>query len=292
QLHRGSFRYKRAQYLESVAVKRAEAIVTNSSSLRSELVSRGISPQKLFEVLNGVDTQAFHPQPPDADLIERYGLWGKTVIGFIGSFYEYEGLDQLITAMLSLLRTRHNVALLLVGSGEAEAGLRARIPREWRGHFIFAGHIEQEDIPRYYSVMDLLVYPRKSTRLTELTSSTRPLEAMAMERTVIASSIGGMCEVIRHGQTGFLVEPENTYSLAALIARLAGNRSERRTIGRQAREYVVEHRDWNCIAGKYLELYHRLLKHRFPRLHQMPERPSQDWPTEHAPEREIRVRIK
>lgn len=292
QMRYGSFSYHRAQRLENLAIKRADAVVTNSSPLRAELISRGISPHKLFEALNGVDTQAFQPQSPDTDLIERYGLWGKAVIGFIGSFYEYEGLNQLIAATLSLLRSRHDVKLLLVGSGEAEANLRARIPREWRGHFIFAGQIEQEDVPRYYSVMDLVVYPRKSTRLTELTPSTRPLEAMAMERTVIASSIGGMCEIVHHGQTGFLVEPEDTNSLAALIARLAGNRTERSAIGRNARDYVVEHRDWSCIAAKYLELYQNLLKQKFPKVQQMPERESQGWSNKQASERQIKVKFK
>lgn len=279
----GSLGYRKAQWLEDRAVRRADAVVVNSLPLRAELVSRGVAPQKLFEALNGIDTQAFQPLRPDADLIDRYDLAGKTVIGFVGSFYHYEGLDDLVSAMLYVLRERRDVKLLLAGSGEAEEALRVRVPREWRGHFVFARAIEQEDVPRYYSVMDILVYPRRSTRLTELTTSTRPLEAMAMERAVIASGVGGMSELIRHGRTGFIVETDNPNTLAAWISRLVGNRAERREIGRNARAYVVEKRDWKCIASRYLEIYSHLLKdHLAPRL--LAAAGDEGWAGERIPE--------
>jgi glycogen synthase len=278
----GSLGYHRAQWLEDRVAKRADAVVTNSAPLGAELASRGVAPRKLFVAPGGVDTQVFRPLAPDVELIERYGLAGRKVVGFVGSFYEYEGLDRLVGAMLLVLRERRDVKLLLAGSGEAEAALRARVPREWRGHFVFAGRIEQEDVPRHYSVMDVLVYPRRSTRLTELTSSTRPLEAMAMERAVIASGVGGMCELVSHGKTGFLVEADNCHALAGLIARLAGSRAERQSVGQSARAYVVAERDWERVTERYLKLYGQLLTKRSPR----PVTEAEEWPDERVHRRQ------
>jgi glycogen synthase len=286
----GTLGYRKAQWLEDLALRRADVAVTNSSPLRAELVARGFAPPKLFEALNGVDTRAFHPLAPDADLLDRYDLAGKTVVGFIGSFYEYEGLDRLVDAMLYVLRERRDVKVLLAGAGEAEAALRARIPRERRDHFVFAGRIEQEDVPRYYSVMDILVYPRRSTRLTELTTSTRPLEAMAMERAVIASGVGGMCELVSHGRTGFIVEADNRHALAGLIARLVGNRAERHAVGRNARAYVVAERDWERVATNYLKLYRRLLANHSPDL--VPGIEAETWSDERAPGAAPEIRMK
>jgi glycogen synthase len=282
----GSLGYRQAQWLEDRVVRRADAVVANSAPLGAELISRGVAPRKLFVAPGGVDTRAFRPLAPDAELIERYGLAGRKVVGFVGSFYEYEGLDRLVGAMLYVLRERRDVKLLLAGSGEAEAALRARVPHEWRGHFVFAGRIEQEDVPRHYSVMDVLVYPRRSTRLTELTSSTRPLEAMAMERAVIASGVGGMCELVSHGKTGFLVEADNRHALAGLIARLVGNRAERQAVGHNARAYVVAERDWERVTERYLKLYRDLLVKQSPRA----AAAAEEWPDESVAGRQAEVK--
>jgi len=257
-------RYRMAQRLEMKALESADLVVTIASALRADLIARGLPPEKIYEVPNGVDTHVFTPRPPDPELIARHELQGKTVVGFIGSFYTYEGLDRLVDAMLFLLRERDDVKLLLAGEGETEQQLRERIPRHLRSHFIFAGRIQHEDVLRYYSVMDILAYPRISSRLTELTTPLKPLEAMAMERAVVGSDVGGMSELVHNRETGFLVEADNTTALAACISRLASNPEERRAIGRRAREMVVRTRDWERVAERYLGLYGQLVAHRRP----------------------------
>lgn len=254
-----SLRYKMARWMEEKAIKSANLAITTSNSMRNELMTRGISSKKLIEVPDGVDTKVFHPRPPDAELIERHNLQGKTVIGFIGSFYKYEGLERLISIANYLLRERRDIKLILAGSGEVEAQLRARVPREFNDHFIFTGRIEQEDILRYYSVIDICVYPRLSTRMTELTTSIRPLEAMAMERVVIGSNVGAMAELIRHNKTGFIVETDDKVALGGTIAHLLNNPQERREIGKRARAHVLRQRDWTQIAQRYSDLYERVL---------------------------------
>lgn len=254
-----SLRYNLARRLEERTIRQADLALTTSTSMQKELLVRGFSSRKLLDVPEGVDTKVFHPRPPDLDLIERHHLQGKTVIGFIGSFYKYEGLERLVGVMNYLLRERRDIKLILAGAGEMEAQLRARVPREWSEHFIFTGRIEQEDILRYYSVIDICVYPRLSTRLTELTTSIRPLEAMSMERAVIGSNVGGIAELIRHNKTGFVVETDDKVTLGATISHLVNNPNERREMGKRARAQVIKERDWAHIALRYADIYQRVL---------------------------------
>lgn len=250
-----SLRYRLAQRLEGRVLERADRVVTISQALRADLTARGVAPNKIFEVPNGVDTDFFRPRQPDAELIARHKLKGKTVVGFIGSFYVYEGLDRLVEAMLMLITGRSDVKLLLVGEGEAMPRLREMIPDRWRDHIVLTGKIPHDQVRRYYSVMDILVYPRISSRLTELTTPLKPLEAMAMERAVVGSDIGGMRELVRANDTGFLVEAGNPAAYAEVISQLAGNAELRRDAGRRARAAVVKERDWLRIAERYLDIY-------------------------------------
>lgn len=255
-----SLRYRLGQRAELEALHQADAVTTISHSLREDLISRGVFPEKIFVVPNGVDTEVFHPINPDEKLVTQYGLQNNLVIGFIGSFYFYEGLDILIDAVASLLAHRSNVKLLMVGEGEADTMLRQRIPEALRQHFIFTGNVPHDEVRRYYSVMDILVYPRKRSRLTELTTPLKPLEAMAMEKVVVASDVGGLRELLDDGNSGYLFEADNAEALAKRLLQLIENESERLTMATSAREFVVRKRNWEHIVKQYSSIYNNALK--------------------------------
>jgi PEP-CTERM/exosortase A-associated glycosyltransferase len=250
-----SLRYRLTRALEQAVLKKAARVTTISKALRSDLISRGVDPDKIVEIPNGVDTDIFQPVEPDADLIARHELADFRVIGFIGSFYFYEGLEHLIDAAILLLSERSDLKFVLVGEGEAEQSLRKRIPDRLRSHFIFTGKIAHDAAPRYYSVMDIVVYPRAGSRLTELTTPLKPLEAMAMEKVVLGSDVGGLRELINDGETGFLVESETPHALARRLLILVDNAIMRRAVGEKAREFVVRERDWKKIVSSYLSVY-------------------------------------
>jgi PEP-CTERM/exosortase A-associated glycosyltransferase len=254
--------YRLVRRLEAKALQRADRVVTICAALRDDLLARGVAAEKLFQVPNGVDTSAFAPSAPDPTLLEKHGLQGCTVIGFIGSFYAYEGLEVLVDAFVRLLALRDDVKLLLVGEGEMEASLCARIPSGKREQFIFTGKVPHQQVKNYYSVADVLVYPRLSSRLTELTTPLKPLEAMAQERAVVGSDIGGLRELIRHGETGLLVEPGSVESLNDSLAELVGDAARRNRLARQAREFVVRERAWERIVEGYLDIYGDLIAQR------------------------------
>lgn len=250
-----SLRYRLAARMEQQALEQADGVTTISHALRDDLVRRGISPEKIVEIPNGVETEFFQPREPDAELILKYELFQKTVIGFIGSFYFYEGLEFLIDAAVAIMTHRNDIVLLLVGNGEAIEMLQTRIPGQLRDRFIFTGNVPHDEVRRYYSVMDILAYPRKRSRLTELTTPLKPLEAMAMGKAVVGSDIAGIRELFDGGNVGYLVEPENAEVLAHRLLRLVESESERRAAGTRAREFVVQSRDWMRIVEKYFVVY-------------------------------------
>lgn len=254
--------YRLSRRLEWEALKRADRVVTICEALKDDLIARGVPASKLFQAPNGVDTNVFTPREPDAELIAKYSLRGKTVIGFIGSLYLFEGLEFLVDAVLQLLNQRRDVKLLLAGEGEVEASLRSRIPSDKQEQIIFAGKVPHPQVKAYYSVMDVLVYPRVRSRLTELTTPLKPLEAMAQQRVVVGSNIGGLRELIRDGETGCLVEPENVAALTQCLTTLVNDANKRQTLAQQAREFVVRERDWERIVERYIDIYGGLVAKR------------------------------
>ncbi|MGR4889790.1 TIGR04063 family PEP-CTERM/XrtA system glycosyltransferase [Sphingopyxis sp. LARHCG72] len=259
----GSLRYRLTKHLETHAVKSADAVAVICEGLRGDLIARGIDPDKITVSPNGVDLDLFGDPPPRDDaLAETLGLAADdAVIGYIGSFYDYEGIDDLIAAMPALVAVQPRARLLLVGGGPMEAALKAQAassPAAAQIHFV--GRVPHTEVERYYSLIDILAYPRKKMRLTDLVTPLKPLEAMAQGKLVAASSVGGHRELIDDGVTGTLFAPDDPAAIADALARLLENRgmwTERR---RTARIFVETHRNWSSNILRYEPVYQRLLR--------------------------------
>ncbi|MGZ8312152.1 MAG: TIGR04063 family PEP-CTERM/XrtA system glycosyltransferase [Allosphingosinicella sp.] len=256
----GSARYRLTRMLETHAARRADAVAVICEGLRQDLVGRGIAADKIMVSPNGVDMELFgDPLAPDADFARRLAIDGGEIVGFIGSFYDYEGLDDLIAAMPRLAARRPKVRLLLVGGGPMESALKAQAaasPAADRIHFV--GRVPHDEVDRYYALVDILAYPRKAMRLTELVTPLKPLEAMAQRKLVAASDVGGHRELIEHEVTGTLFPPDDPAALADALAGLFEQRTgwdERRET---ARRFVERERNWSSNISNYLPVYQRL----------------------------------
>ena len=255
----GSIKYRITKWLETRAVRQADKVAVICEGLRGDLVSRGIDPAKIFVAPNGVDMGLFGDPPPrDAALAAKLGL-GDEVIGFIGSFYDYEGLDDLIAAMPVLVATRPQAHLLLVGGGPMADDLAAQAaasPVADRIHFL--GRVPHAEVERYYGLIDILAYPRKRMRLTDLVTPLKPLEAMAQGRLVAASDVGGHRELIEDGVTGTLFPADDPAGIAQALADLLADRSNWNTRKAVARAYVADQRDWAKNVARYNAVYQEL----------------------------------
>jgi PEP-CTERM/exosortase A-associated glycosyltransferase len=256
----GSLKYRATRALETRAVRKADAVAVICEGLKDDLVARGIDPDKILVSPNGVDLNLFgEPLPYDTALAAQLGVTGAETIGFIGSFYDYEGLDVLIDAMPALVAARPEMHLILVGGGPMEAALRAQAeasPVAERIHFV--GRVPHQEVELYYSVIDALVYPRKAMRLTDLVTPLKPLEAMAQRRLVAASDVGGHRELIRDGDTGTLFKPDDPAAIASALSRLFAERDQWDARRARARAFVEEERNWAVNVARYQSVYQNL----------------------------------
>lgn len=258
----GSPRYWLTRQLETHAVRAADAVAVICEGLRTDLIARGIDSAKIIVSPNGVDMEQFGtPVPRDPALTARLGLEGADVVGFIGSFYDYEGLDDLIAAMPRLVRARPRVKLLLVGGGPCEQALRDQATASpFADHIVFVGRVPHDQVEDYYAQVDVLAYPRKAMRLTDLVTPLKPLEAMAQGRLVAASSVGGHRELIEDGVTGTLFAPGDPGAIATALAGMFADRGfwdERREA---ARAFVERERNWSSNILRYEPVYQQLLQ--------------------------------
>jgi glycosyltransferase involved in cell wall biosynthesis len=182
------------------------------------------------------------------------------VIGFIGSFYGYEGIDLIIKALPEILKFAPNARVLLVGGGKEEATIKKLVEQMRLQEVVaFTGRVPHSEVSRYYSLVDLLVYPRKSMRLTETVTPLKPLEAMAQGRLLAASSVGGHRELIADGETGFLFAADDPMALAVSVRRVLNSRDKWQHIRKQGRHFVESYRTWQSSAAGYVPIYKEVL---------------------------------
>lgn len=257
----GSLRYRTTRAVETWVARRADAVAVICDGLRGDLVARGVDPGRIVVSPNGVDLELFGTPPTrDPALADRLGLAGAEVIGFIGSFYPYEGLDDLLEAMPALVAARPAATLLLVGGGPAEASLRAQAAASPMADRIrFIGRVPHGEVERYYGLVDVLAYPRKAMRLTDLVTPLKPLEAMAQGRLVAASDVGGHRELIRDGETGTLFPAGDPAGIARALAGLLADRSGWDARRERACAFVEAERNWSSNIRRYDPVYQRLI---------------------------------
>ncbi|MFT4173277.1 MAG: glycosyltransferase, exosortase A system-associated [Rhodocyclaceae bacterium] len=256
----GSLRYRTTRALETWALQRADQVTTICEGLRTDMLARGIPADKVTVIPNAVNVQDFVAgAPADQGLRAQLGLNDCTVLGFIGSFYAYEGLDLLLDALPQMLAVEPTLRVLLVGGGAQEDALREQARRLGvQDKVIFTGRVPHAQVQRYYDLVDVLVYPRHPMRLTELVTPLKPLEAMAQERLFVASDVGGHRELIRDGETGVLFPAGDASALATAVLRLLGTREVWPRLRANGRAYVERERTWANSVARYEPIYTRL----------------------------------
>ncbi len=258
----GSLRYRATRALETRAIQQAAHVFTICEGLRADIVARGVSTSKVTVIPNAVNVDAFQlAQPAEPALQQQWALAGRTVIGFIGSFYAYEGLDLLVDAMPALIKARPDACLLLVGGGPQEANLKAQVQAlGLQNHVVFTGRVPHKEVNRYYDLIHVLAYPRHSMRLTELVTPLKPLEAMAQGQLFVASDVGGHRELVEHGKTGILFKADDADALAKALLDLLNNPASWPALRANGRHFVESVRNWRNSVANYKPVYESLAR--------------------------------
>ncbi|MBI4687016.1 MAG: glycosyltransferase, exosortase A system-associated, partial [Nitrospirae bacterium] len=257
----GSFKYRVSRFIETELLKRVDSLFTICEGLKGEMISRGIGDDRITVIPNCVDAELFTSVQRNEDIVKKYSLENKIVFGFIGSFYHYEGLDILIDGFQRLVPKINNAKLLLVGDGSEKDNLYKKVKEKGlHNDIIFTGKVPHAEVKSYYSVIDFLVYPRESMRLTELVTPLKPLEAMAMGKIVAGSDVGGIKELVTNGKDGFLFKAGDTEDLSRLLIELAVNRENLKAVSSAAIQTVRMKHNWESAVKRYLPVYGKLVK--------------------------------
>ena len=251
--------YALQSFMEAELCRRADAVLTLTRGMKAELVGRGVPAELITLAPNACDPAQFLPRDRSAELADRLGIpAGVPVIGYIGSFVQYEGLDDLASACALLKKRGVEFRLMIVGNENVSGGELGPIAASIReiaenGGFtdwlIMPDRVPHEEVPEYYSLIDVAPFPRKPQPVTEMVSPMKPLEAMAMKKAVLVSSVDALAEMVRDGETGVIFEKGNIEDLAKRIADLIADPEQRSNLGETGRHWVEKERTWNASAA-------------------------------------------
>jgi glycosyltransferase involved in cell wall biosynthesis len=246
---------------EEVTLRCAARIIVVSGVLKDELLGRGIPADRIRVNPNAVDPNYFYPGRGRELGRKQLGIEpDEVLIGFVGSFSLWHGIEILQQAIVSLLTnssSRH-LRFVLMGDGLLHGEMRSALAAyESTGEVIFTGPLARDKVAEYLDASDILVSPHipmpDGSRF--FGSPTKLFEYMAMGKGIVASRLDQLAEVLEHDRTAWLITPGSAEELAEAISRLALDRPKREALGSAARRAAVERHCWShnvaCALGDF-----------------------------------------
>ena len=238
----------------------ADAIIVISNILRDYFISKGVPEDKLFFIPNGADPDKFFPKSRDVYLVRQLGIDDKLVVGWIGSGWKW--LENIVEMVAKILACNKNMKFLFVG-GCPDKILLQEIARKLECHdrVILQGYVPYNEIPRYLSVMDIVLAPYPHMNLW-YPSPMKVFEYMASGKVVIASAEGQLKEVIKDGYNGCFFYPDIQDDLVNKVQVLLNSPDLRKRMGDNARKTVLEKYTWSHHARSIESILLDVLKKR------------------------------
>jgi phosphatidyl-myo-inositol dimannoside synthase len=215
--------------------------------------------KKLCVIPNGVDNNRFKPGIDISALRERLGLGNRKVLLTLARIIERKGYDQVIRALPTIIKKVPDVTYCIAGDpagGYVETLKRLASELHVNQHVIFAGYVDQTDLPAYYNLCDIYIMPSReiaSSGDTEGFGITF-LEANACEKPVIGGKSGGVSDAIVDGETGYLVDPLDTARIAEKAIMLLNDQALAKKLGRQGRERVIIGFTWRAVTERLIKV--------------------------------------
>lgn len=243
--------FELAKALETFVATEADLVFAITDQVRDELVSRGVTGNRIVVLSNAVNTNNFTPMPPHKETMQKLDIPQDTpVIGYAGSLVEYEGLETLLDATKSLDDAGHRFRTVIVGDGVSLPRLIEKAKSLGISDKVtFTGRVSPTEVSKYMSVFDILPCPRLPLMITEMVSPLKPLEAMSAGKAVVLSDLAPLRGIAgADGLRARLFEAGNAEQLAMVLAQLINDPSQREEMGRRARLWTVSERDWKHMG--------------------------------------------
>ncbi|RQP21608.1 glycosyltransferase family 4 protein [Piscinibacter terrae] len=248
--------------LELFLYRRASLIVSVTHAFRETLARRGIDPNKVEVVTNGVDISRFSPRPKDAELEKSLGLQGCFVAGYIGTHGMAHALETLLDAA-ALLRDHpqgSNVRILLLGDGARKDELKAAAQRMGLPNVLFIDSVSKDEVARYWSLLDVSIIHLRRTELFTTVIPSKLFECMGMGIPVLHGVQGESAAIVEREGAGIVFEPENAQALSRELLHIRDDNALRDGL-RQRALAAASHYDRQTLALKMLQALRRLLAH-------------------------------
>jgi glycosyltransferase involved in cell wall biosynthesis len=247
--------------VETLNLKHADVIVVVSNAQKRKLLKEGIEPNRILVNPNCVDSEMFHPSTDPLDIRDRYRLRDKTVVGWVGIFSPWHGVDLLASTIPYVAKRNKNIHFVLIGEGQTRDEIERAIEEENLNTFVtFTGMVPHYEVPKYLAACDILVLSNTPFRdRSEFFGSPIKLfEYMAMRKGIVASNLGQIGEILRHNDNAYLVKPGDRRELVRGILELAKDNVLRNRLGRKARKDVVAKYTWKQNAKRVIDAYEEI----------------------------------
>ena len=236
----------------------ADRVITVGESTRQYMIQeKGIDESRVLTIPTGVDLTKFNPEQMKENLREELGVPPEApIFGTVAVLRMSKGHRYLLEAAKEIVQFCPGAKLLLAGAGPQEKNLRKIIQENGLGSCVIMPGF-REDVARVLKTLDVFVFPSLEEAL-----GTAVLEAMAMERPVVATRVGGIPEVVQEGKTGYLVEPANPGAIAEKVILLLQDKDLRQKMGIQGRKFVEAYYDNRLMVKRIEQLYQKLMENR------------------------------
>ena len=235
----------------------ADGVTTLGSAMRDELVARGVPPEKVVVVPNGIDPEAFQPAEPDPELRRRYGLEDRWVFGYVSNMDHFrEGHSLLIETTGRLVAAGRRVTCLLVGDGRLRPELEARVAAAGlASSVVFTGQVPRDAVQSHYALFDAFVIARLGDRASRFVTPLKPYEAMAMGVPIVVSDLPALTEIAAPDMRGLSFPVGDGGALTAVLTRLMDHLELGLKLAAESRAWVVAERTWAANGARYRDLY-------------------------------------
>jgi glycosyltransferase involved in cell wall biosynthesis len=240
--------------LERQAAQRCDRIVVISEALADHVRKWGIDANRIHCIGNGVALDSFKPMLRDDDIRATWNARPESfVLGFVGTFAPYEGLDTLLRAASLLSARGIDAKVVLIGSGEQERQLRA-LARRLAIPVHFGARVPHHHVARLLCAMDCCPFPRHATGAALLVPPLKLGEAMACGVPVVAADCPPLTEMVRDGETGRIFTG-GVVGLANCLEDVFRSREASRRMADAARLWITEQRSWPLLANRLIQVW-------------------------------------
>lgn len=238
------------EMLDRFFLRHANRVVAVSNGQRKKILKLGISPERVAVIHNAIDVSAVTVSEQKSSIRQELGIPQDAVLVVsAGRLSPEKNHTAMIEAARAVCATRRDIYFAVFGEGFLRADLEARISRAGlKGRFFLPGF--RRDILNLFREIDIFMLPSFTEGLPNVA-----LEAFAVSKPIVATAVGGTPEVVQHGISGFLTNPEDIQTMTGHLLQLAESRELRSQMGEAGRRFVAEHFGFERQTKNYVELY-------------------------------------